>query len=339
MNFKSRFLPFVLCLFMVNSGYLFAQNDPYRVAFYNVENLFDTINNPLKNDNQYTPDTPMLWGTERYSHKISALSLVVQELGFPAILGLCEIENETVLSDWAAYKRMKPHNYRFIIEESSDRRGMDVALMYKEGQFFPISHSTHFGDFAAIDNADYTTRDILYVKGTLPNADTVHLFVTHFPSRIGGVAQTEPNRITVAQKIKYLTDSLQQVHSNPNILILGDFNDNPGNASIRSVLSACHPRMKAECNLINPFWELYETGHWTYNFRGNLDMLDQIIVSSNLYFANEGLRMTNAAVFKELWMLYHHPQNGFTPNRTYVGRTYAAGFSDHLPVYIDLSWE
>lgn len=339
MNINFKWLPLFLGLLFTNSGFLKAQNNSYRVAFYNVENLYDTINNPLKNDNEFTPDSPKLWGSERYLHKISALSLVVQELGFPEILGLSEVENSTVLNDWSNYRRMAPHNYRHIIEQSRDSRGINVAFMYKPDAFTPISHRTHYADFSKTERADNKTRDVLYVKGTVPSGDTLHLFVAHFPSRWGGPVQSEPYRIAVAHKIKFLTDSLNRVLDNPKILVLGDFNDNPIDKSIRVVMSACHPNSKQACTLSNPFWDLYNHGSWSSNYRGQLDLFDQIIISTNLLNATEGLRFKKAGVLNDLWLLYHDSRNGFTPNRTYAGQRYTGGFSDHLPVYVDLTWD
>ncbi len=313
-------------------------NNELTLAFYNVENLFDTLDNPLKNDVEFTPDSEKRWGTERYLQKISALSLVVQELGFPDILGLCEVENEQVLNDWASYERMEPHGYRFIIGESPDRRGINVALMYKPSRFNLIAYRFIYPDFSDTDRPDMASRDILYAVGTLPSGDTLHLFINHWPSRFGGQQNTEPYRKAAARSLKAMTDSLYTVYPSPFIAIMGDFNDNPFDASVQQVLDACHPESKRMCRLINPFWPLHEAGLWSYNFRGQLNMLDQIILSRSFYHRTEGLRFRYANVYNGLWLMYHHHEHGFMPNRTFSGSAYTGGFSDHLPVYVKLSY-
>lgn len=306
----------------------------YRVGFYNVENLFDLKDEPAKFDDEFTPTGRNKWTKERYDHKLNNLSKVINGMGNPVLLGLCEVENKTVLKDLTATSLLKPHGYQFAHFESPDMRGIDVALLYKSKMFSVLDEKKIRIDFPDSIAADYTSRDILQVKGILQGKDTLHVFVNHWPSRRGGTKASQAKRVHVASYLKKAVDELLSQHSNANIIIMGDFNDEPINDSIIKTLGVQRDREQA--NLYNCFIKADQNKEGSYNYRGNWNMLDQIIISSSIKQALNGLKARNATIFRKEWMLYKDPKHGPRPNRSYGGPNYYGGYSDHLPVFIDL---
>lgn len=307
------------------------------VVFYNVENLFDTENNSGSNDGEFTPKGEKMWTEDRYNKKMEDISKVLSSVNkneLPEIIGLCEIENRKVLDDLVKTNLLEGGKYEIVHFDSPDFRGIDCALIYRPDEFTVIKSSPVNVSFD--DDPEYTTRDILYVKGETNNQEEFHIFVNHWPSRIGGLEQTEPKRIAVARLLKSKIDSVQNANPQANILVIGDLNDEPSNKSLNEVLEAKSPDVE-NAELVNLMYPDHNNKKGSYNYRGNWNMLDNIIVSSGL-LDNKGFQIVEKQgfVFSEKWMEYEDKNAGITPNRTYGGPNYYGGVSDHFPVFIQL---
>ena len=311
------------------------------VVFYNVENLFDTINHPDKRDNDFTPMGKLKWDTRRYNDKVSKLSYVLSSINkdeLPEIIGLCEIENEDVIQDLIDQERLKKGNYRIAHSESPDKRGIDCALIYKKNDFKYLKHETINIEFPW--EKEYKTRDILYVQGLVGRKDTLNIFVNHWPSRRGGQEKSEPNRIFVAKQLKKAVNRIQTKNSSAKIIIMGDFNDEPTDKAVVETLKADNNRNTDNTKgLYNLMYDLQTNGEGTYNYRGNWNMLDNIIVSNSLLNGSKGYQtMHNSGrIYRSKKICYKNKKGVYTPSRTFAGPKYYGGFSDHFPVYFKMN--
>jgi len=308
------------------------------VVFYNVENLFDTKNTPDGRDAEFTPEGKNKWTEDRYFKKLDDISKVLNSVNkneLPEIIGLCEIENRAVLDDLIATKFLSDGNYKIEQFESPDYRGIDCALIYRPDEFEVLKSTPIKVVFA--DEPKFTTRDILYVKGETNNHEEFHIFVNHWPSRIGGLEKTEPKRMAVARILKNKIDSVLNTNSEANILVMGDMNDEPSNKSLSEVLLAKSPEDQ-NAALVNLMYPVHNSKKGSYNYQGNWNMLDNIIVSAGL-LDNKGFqcKVKQGYVFHEKWMEYEGKNKEISPNRTYGGPNYYGGVSDHFPVFIQLS--
>lgn len=311
-----------------------------RVMFYNCENLFDAEDDSLTNDADFLPSGNYNWTKYRYWEKLERVSKVITAVGgweAPALVGLCEIENRHVLINMAHQSSLKSHKYSIAHYESPDIRGIDVALLYRPEKFWLVSSKPIHIQFPF--DTTSKTRDILYVKGIVLDQDTLHVFVNHWPSRLGGQAASQVRRNYVASVLKQYTDSILKVDSCAKILIMGDFNDNPTDESILSVLKAM-PTSTIQNNGLVDLMNSNENPLKTHFYRGSTGVewstLDQIIVSSSLYGKCEGLNASQANAFKADFLFEEDESANKIPKRTFIGMKYNAGFSDHLPVFIDL---
>ena len=305
-----------------------------EIGFYNVENLFDTEDDPTTKDEDWTPDGRQKWDTERYTKKIDQISKVIEAMNAPLIMGLCEVENGAVLKDLVNSSTLKKYNYDFIHFTSADRRGIDNALIFQTEKIKILSKKNIRFDFPDNIAKNYTSRDLLIVHAQMYGRK-IHFLVNHWPSRRGGVEASEPKRTFVASEVRKAVDSLLKI--SPNLIIMGDFNDEPHNKSIHEVLGA--KSLTEPGDLKNLFLAKKEMGEGSYNYRGNWNMLDQIIVSENMSTKNDGIFAHDPEIFKEDWMTYDDKKRGKVPNRTYGGPNYYGGFSDHFPVKIDLIFQ
>lgn len=309
--------------------------DTIKVAFYNVENLFDTKDDPANpRDDDFTPAGELKWTSERYDKKLSLLTDVVEAMEFPELLGVAEVENMQVLEDWTSLPEMADYDYRVAHLESNDYRGIDAGLLYRANAFRALNIQDYIITFP--DEPDYKTRDIFEVKGILENRDTITIFINHFPSRRGGQSESEPKRIYVATQLRRLVDKTFAENADAKIIVMGDFNDEPFNKSIADVLGAGKTWSTQPKSLFNPMWNLAEKGLGSYNYRDNWQMIDQIILSGELLDEDQGYRLSpnSAGVFKQKWMLQQSGNYKGYPDRTYAGDKYLGGYSDHLPVYL-----
>ncbi len=310
---------------------------PFSFAFYNVENLFDTIDSDNVNDEKYLPTSTVAWNTERYNHKLDNISKVMMSMdttGLPALFGICEVENRGVVENLIVHKNLIHAGYKIIHKDSPDERGIDVALLYKPEVYYPVKNT--FIKPELKDGPESKTRDILYSKGTIYNDDTIHVFINHWVSRWGGQAETEPHRIQIAKTIKGITDSILDIVPEANIIIAGDLNDNPTDTSIYNVLYA-REVLTDNSRLSNLSLKQYLDGKGSLYYK-SWDMFDQIIVSNSLINGTNGLKLTSKdqVVYKQDWMLYQPREGSPRPSRTSSGKNYYGGFSDHLPVMINI---
>ena len=320
----------------------FSQNG-FRVMFYNVENLFDCRHDSLKNDYEFLPNSMHAWHYGRYKQKLNNISKVVTAVGEwnpPVLVGFCEVENDSVLTNLVKYSPLKEFGYRYLITHSPDERGIDVALLYQRSSFRLIDHDSIRIVFP--DNPMKHTRDILHVTGQIMNGDSLDVFVCHFPSRTGGEKESEPNRMFAASLLKHYTDSLFTVRTHPNIIIMGDFNDYPSNKSISEVLNAKAPSASPEDKkLYNLMAERAKDKTFgTYKYQGEWNILDQFIVSGFLLNNKSGLCTSakNAGISNLPFLLEKDEKySGVKPLRTYYGMKYQGGYSDHLPVFLDFA--
>lgn len=340
MNNLIKVASIILLVFIIGSscerGKEKSKNKVLSIAFYNVENLFDTIDDPNIPDEKYTPESKFNWALEKYSHKLNQLSKVISAIdtinGFPVVLGLSEVENLDVVKDLANSLMLKNANYKIIHKDSPDERGIDVAMMYQEKYYTPIENKFIY---VSLPDSGNKTRDILYSKGILAETDTVHLFFNHWVSRWGGQEKTEPLRIYIAQMLKDITDSIMQKNPRALIIMAGDLNDNPTDISVFDILAAHKPEQPIKnAKLYSLALAKYENGEGSLYYKG-WDMFDQFIVSSYLLNNENAISIKNNSqnVVKYDWMLFT-PKNGEArPSRT-AARNYYGGFSDHLPVMI-----
>lgn len=309
----------------------------FSVGFYNVENLFDTIDDPEIIDEEYLPSSEKKWNSEKYRQKLKNLSKVISSESkkqLPLIVGLCEIENQTVIKDLINQPSLKKGEYEYIHYDSPDQRGIDVGLIYQK-KYARVNSSKKIS--VALPEGK-PTRDILMVELTLYNYEKLYVFVNHWPSRRGGEEESEINRITAANTLKKEIDSILEKNSLANILVMGDFNDTPINNSILNYLEA--DTIVSEKRLFNVSYSLAKNKIGTHNYQGEWSMLDQIIISKNMLSTNSKLRLkeNQIHILNYDWMMYEHPKyKDLRPNRTYSGNTYHAGYSDHLPVFIRLT--
>ena len=312
-----------------------------RAMFYNTENLFDCDNDSLTNDDDFTPTGKNYWTPSRLNTKLNNLSKVIIALGewqAPALIGLCEIENRTVLQKLIYQSPLSRIDYRILHANSPDRRGIDVALLYQP-EYFKIIDTAIIKIFIPL-HPEFVTRDILYAAGQIPTGDTLHLFVNHWPSRRGGETQSEHLRLAVAATLKSKIDSLFAQNKKANILLIGDFNDEPENESITNGLGANTEFSNTKTDeLYNLSYHIkHSKKQFSHNFGQEWSLIDQMIVSGSLLNTSNRLFTTlaSANVFKAPFMVETGAEGmGERPFRTFTGPTYKGGFSDHFPVYLD----
>ncbi len=318
-------------------GQIAAMDKQLTIGFYNVENLFDTIDDPLKDDQEFLPTAERKWTKERYDDKIIKLGSVISQINgdMPVIMGLSEIENQQVLQDLAHTPSMKPGEYEIIHYESPDERGIDVAMLYRKSKFNPeFSKPIH----VELPDSTRPTRDILYVKGKIKDGPELHIFVNHWPSRWGGMEQSEPKRLAAAATLRHAIDSIQGTDNSAYILCMGDFNDYPSNNSIVEVLDA--DSLNSHSTMVDLMSGLKKTKRGSYNYRGDWDFLDQFMVSRSLIDKKApDVQSDNTGPYFRPEMVHKNEKYGdIKTNRTYGGIEYYGGFSDHLPVYTVLAY-
>ena len=315
------------------------KNAQFTAVFNNTENFFDTINDPDVADEEFLPNAVIPWNTVRFNTKIEHISKVIASVNQPAlpdIIGLAEIENRGVLENLIQSGNLKTGVYKIVHFDSPDERGIDVALLYKNKTFKLLRAKALKVTLPAADND--RTRDILYVKGIALKKTTLHIFINHWPSRRGGQYESEAFRLAAAKVLRHQVDSVLMTNPIANILIMGDFNDNPVDKSITTMLGAIIPESKSSpAQLYDLLLPRYKNGEGSLYYK-NWDMFDQLIVSGNMISGTKDLKCNpeDAAVFKPDWILYKNKEGLMLPNRT-ASREYHGGYSDHLPVYVRFS--
>lgn len=303
------------------------------VAFYNLENLFDTEDDPEVRDEEFLPKGDKNWTEERYQEKLNNMAKVIGNMTYgPDIIGVCEIENRGVLEDLVKTENLSGKNYAIEHYDSPDRRGIDVALLYRDDKFDVIESEKI--SFTHPDKESYYTRDILMVKG-LYFEDTLNIFVNHWPSRFGGGMK---ERQIAAEILRDKVDHLKDKNPNAKIIIMGDFNDDPTDKSIKKVLDAHWKEKKIEGGtLYNTSADTFKDGFGTLMYRGAWNLFDQIIISKSLMKGqnNKYHYIPNSfKVYAPEWMRVEDGNYKGAPKRTFVSGKYIGGFSDHYPTFI-----
>jgi hypothetical protein len=338
-----RFLK-ILFVFLFFSGTVLGQKNLKAglIAFYNLENLFDTINTKNVNDEEFTPEGVNKWTSEKYWIKIEKLAEAISRIGEdegikggPAIIGVSEIENRSVLEDLISDPRLKSSNYQIVHYDSPDLRGVDVALLYQP-RFFKVisSDSPELVIFNEKKERIYT-RDQLVVTG-LFDGEKISLIVNHWPSRSSGESVTRPRRNEAAMLTRHLVDSLLSLDKNAKVIIMGDLNDDPVNESLRKYLRASdNPDKLKPGELYNTMYPLFKKGIGSLYYRDGLNLFDQIIVTPALLGKDYSTyKFYTSQVFNKSFLTQADGQYKDYPFRTYVGHTFQGGYSDHFPVYI-----
>jgi len=319
----------------------FCQKYEEAVMFYNLENLFDYQDDPQINDEEFLPESVRRWNANKFYTKVNQLSKVIIHAGGnkpPGIIGVCELENSQVLDELIYNSPLENFDYSYVHYESSDWRGIDVAILYKTNCFMPLFSEAIKLSFP--DDTSKKSRDILYTKGVLFGVDTLHLFVNHWPSRYSGYMKTSGARNYAAQILKNRVDSILLSNDNSLIVIMGDMNDGPEDESLNEILDAKiviedDPNNLTLYNLVaasNP-------GEGTLKYQGKWQIFDHIIVNGQLLSEHSSLHVTDkeAIIFKPDYLLEDDKKFlGVKPYRTYIGFSYNKGFSDHLPVLIHI---
>lgn len=307
------------------------------VAFYNLENLFDTVDDSLTRDEDFLPDGSYAWTEERYQQKLSQMAKAIQGMnGGADILGVCEVENRKVLEDLVKQPALASNRYQIVHFESPDYRGIDVGLLYKPTSFRPFfTQAIPFPKDPS--NPRFKTRDILHVKG-LFQKDTLHVFVNHWPSRRGG---KEDKRIIAGQTLRHHVDSILQINPTAKIVMMGDFNDDPANKSIKEELRArMKTRKMEEGDLFNASAAAFKEGYGTLGYRGIFNLFDQMIVSQGLLKGNSNSFFyipDSYKIFAASSLQWPDGNDKGFPMRTFSRGVYhPEGFSDHYPVLIIL---
>lgn len=305
----------------------------HSIAFYNLENLFDTIDDPDTFDDDFTPEGRKKWNEKRYHRKLKKLSSVISQIGkekannAPIIVGVAEIENLKVLTDLINTKDLKEYHYGIAHYDSSDERGIDVALLYQKKHFELIdSEAIPLLLFNEEGERNYT-RDILIVKGKLKE-ELIYFIVNHWPSRRKGTKETEYKRVKAAKTVHEVIEKIRIENNEAKIIIMGDFNDNPNSSSIKNYL--------VSDEFYNPFESIYDKGRGTATHNDDWYLFDQIIFSKNFFNENNGLVFRQAEIFEEYFLKSWKGKRKGSPFRTYIGKWHQGGFSDHFPVYIIL---
>ena len=315
------------------------------IAFYNLENLFDTENDPLTYDDDRTPDGKDHWTEEIYQDKLKNMAKVMAEIGAdvsgntPTIIGVCETENRKVLEDLVNQETLVEEDYGIIQFDSPDRRGIDVALLYKKKLFTPTHYKAK--ELLIYDDNDKSkrvfTRDQLVVSGML-DGEKIHLIVNHWPSRSGGEKRSRSKRIKAAKLNRQIIDSIFSDEPYAKIITMGDFNDDPTSPSVKDYLNAQRESNGMQMReLFNPMEDLAKQGYGSLAYRDSWNLFDQIIISTELTKKDfSSYRFYKAGIYNKTYLVNAHGRYKGYPYRSFASGSYTGGYSDHFPVYIYL---
>ena len=303
-------------------------SEHFTIAFYNLENFFDTENDPATNDDAFTPKGIMHWVNKRYFNKVQKIAFTISQIGkkesgtAPAVIGLAEVENKQVLHDLIQSKALRKNAYKFVHFESNDRRGMDVALLYRsdifslaESQAYPLTLHNDSGEA-------YQTRDILYVRLT-QSETSFHFIVNHWPSRKEGDIRSDVKRKQAALQLREIIDYVLYEASPAQLFVMGDFNTNPDDVFLS--------KWVVSNKFLNPFINLYRQGLGSLRFKKRTMLFDQIFYYGDL---KEVYTFQDAGIFSPYFLSVWKGKYKGWPFRTYLGLKYQGGYSDHFPVYI-----
>ena len=342
MKFSPIYFSLILLLIVID---LSAQNKrgDLRIVFYNTENLFDTFDEAETADEEFLPEGSRHWNNYKFYKKLNSTAKVLLAAGGwqPAgIIGLCEVENRFVMEQLTGKTPLKNAGYKIIHKESPDSRGIDISMLYLEDKFRPLLYN--YIPLKDKNGEVLKTREILYVEGIVNNGDTLHVFFNHWPSRYGGYLETVELRGLAASTLRNEIERIFQRNENSNIIIMGDFNDQPDDESIRGTLQAIPYKSGVESKALINLSAAYVNGNiGTIKYQSQWLVYDQVIVSGFLFNEKNSLSCSpeGASVFFEKFLLTDDKTyGGKKPFRTFSGFQYTGGFSDHLPVFLDLNF-
>ena len=315
------------------------------IAFYNLENLYDTINDETIND-EASPMMELKANKSKvYWQKLNNMASVIARIGEekantgPSIIGVSEIENLSVLEDLVKSEHLSKMDYGIIHYDSPDKRGIDVALLYQKRYFKPVYHEA-FNPNIYRDGYKVYTRDQLLVSGYLDD-ELIHVIVNHWPSRSGGEAKSRPSREKAAYQNTKIIEQVREKDPNAKILIMGDFNDDPTNSSFKNVLKTEGKKEDvSENDIFNPYEEMHKKGYNTLGYRDNINLFDMILISEPLLHKGENnfatYKMFKAMIFNKRFLTGRTGQYKGYPFRSFGNGGFTGGYSDHYPVYVYL---
>lgn len=341
---KTFFTAFCVMLVFTNYAQEKRKFKVHTIAFYNVENLFDTINDPNKFD-EASPIMEMKFNRQEvYKKKVKNMARVISEIGAdvsnnsPAIIGLAEVENREVVEDLANDDALYKEDYGIVHFDSPDARGIDVALMYKKALFSPIDISNHeLKIYDDITRKRVYTRDQLLVSGKL-DGELIHIIVSHWPSRSGGEARSRPKRLAAARLNKRIIDSLQAIDPYAKIFSMGDLNDDPTNQSLKDILKAEKNKEDVQLKgIYNPMEGFFRKGLGSNAYRDAWSLFDQILITKPLLETDySSFRFYKAGIFNKLYLTNKEGRYKGYPWRSFADGGFTDGFSDHFPVYVHI---
>ena len=335
----------LLSILCVSAMLLAFAQKPYKVMFYNFENLFDTLNDPATFDEEFTPKGGKAWNTSKYNKKLGNLERVLFDIAlidkdYPAVIGVSEIENRMVLEDVIAQPKLRPANYRIVHFDSPDRRGVDCAFFYRPDVFKLEGSKAVKFNMPGMPN--FYTRDFVTMWGTI-DGEPFYFVVSHWPSRLGGKEASSPKREAAAAQCRALADSVRKANPATKVVIMGDLNDDATDKSVMQILGGKGNIKKlVEGDMYNPYVDMLRAGYGTLAYRDAWNLFDNIVISENLATASTGaLKIQKAPkakfygnIFRAPYLFQREGQYKGYPLRTFVGNNFQGGFSDHLPVYI-----
>jgi hypothetical protein len=312
------------------------------IGFWNVENLYDTLNDVWKNDEEFTPSGTNAWTGSRYRTKIDHLADVISQMATDAtpdglaILGLCEIENQNVVKDLVNHPKLKKRNYQIVHIEGPDARGVDPSFIYNPA-YFTVKKSVSY--HVALPDTNYKTRDILVVSGTF-NREPLSVLVNHWPSRRGGELRSLPGRVNAAKTARRIADSILKVNPETKIAIMGDLNDDPVNESVKKYVGTYDDLSEAVAgDYFNPMGKLYAKGIGTLAYKDAWNLFDQILINKPFLGEYFSWNYYTVRVFNKPFMKQDYGNFKGGPFHTYSGGVYTGGYSDHFPVFIVIAKE
>jgi Endonuclease/Exonuclease/phosphatase family len=338
------FFTIIITIVSISAGYAQKENfKPSLIGFYNLENFYDTVNNPIVDDEEFLPASERHYNSRIFLDKVERLSSVITQIGTDinpdglALLGVAEIENDTVLKILIQHKLLKSRNLKIIHYDSPDIRGIDVGLLYNPKYFTPLFSEPLFVKLPGGSKDSYFTRDILYVKGIM-DGDTIHVMVGHWPSRSGGEERSIPARAAAAGVVKRIVDSLTAINLNSKIVIMGDLNDDPVSPSLTKVLHAKGSTSGLkDSELYNPWFDFYKRGIGTIAYQDSWGLFDQVVISKGwLDKMQAGYHFYKASIFNKEFLVQQTGKYKGYPKRTWDGMTYNYGYSDHFPVFVTM---
>lgn len=341
LNLMKKIFAFFILLSFIIQVQAQQQYRVVTVGFYNLENLFDTINDPLKNDEDFTPNGALGYNGEVFLDKISKLSDIISIISTDqtpeglSLIGVAEVENRSVLETLVASQKLKDRNYQIVHYDSPDLRGIDVGLLYNP-KYFKVKYSEPLNvTLNGGEGKGFYTRDVLFVEGIFMG-DPTFVFVNHWPSRRGGEEASAPARFAAAKVVKHKVDSLITINPNYKILIMGDFNDEPVSPSIVDVLGAKgNLKDLKQGDIYNPWVDFYKKGIGSSAFNDSWGLFDQVMMSTgNLKEYTNNYYFHKAVIFKRDFMIQKTGRYKNYPKRTFDSNRYAGGYSDHFPTYL-----